>query len=520
MSGLRTNGLLEILTTKKWMVSPDFVHGVRDAIENNLNGHVALETKGKPLEVFYSLSGDVFKEYAIDNEGSAYRDGIVPKVPFVNVLNVLGPITRNGGACSYGSVDLRDLMMRAASSPNCLGHIFYIDTPGGSAWAKNDFQQAIDFAHERKQPVLAFIDGMCASAGMYLASFCDERYYMHPKDNIGCIGVMAAFYTQKDGSKDKYTSETYHEIYDPESFDKNKWVRDIANDNNDSLLIKELADLGVEFRNDVKAACPKATDEHLHGKMFDAKDVEGILVDGQNTLAGCIERIKKLAEEKGNSASERVENSKTKNKNTMNKKYQTIADACGVTELVVTEEGTHFDLSLCDKLVETLTQAQTTRVELDAANALVGKMKLNAEELKQATEKAVSEAVAKANEEHNKQVEELKSANETALAEQKSTSDAALAEVQKELESVKAQLAEVQQTIADRDEQIKALVSTPSEKKDEGAAPANNGSGTHDAQLVVGAPKYDHSKSPAENAKALEEYKARLNAIAASKTER
>ena len=42
------------------------------------------------------------------------------------------------------------------------------------------------------------------------------------------FGVMAAFYTQKDGSKNEYTNETYHELYDPESFEKNKWVRDVA----------------------------------------------------------------------------------------------------------------------------------------------------------------------------------------------------------------------------------------------------------------------------------------------------
>jgi hypothetical protein len=59
---------------------------------------------------------------------------------------------------------------------------------------------------------------------------------------------MAAFYTLANGSKDKYTDETYHEEYDPESFDKNKAYRDIANKNNSKELVKELAELGVEFQ--------------------------------------------------------------------------------------------------------------------------------------------------------------------------------------------------------------------------------------------------------------------------------
>ena len=32
-------GLYEILTEKKWMVNPDFVHGIRKAWEKSLNVH-------------------------------------------------------------------------------------------------------------------------------------------------------------------------------------------------------------------------------------------------------------------------------------------------------------------------------------------------------------------------------------------------------------------------------------------------------------------------------------------------
>ena len=33
------NGLLEILTTRKWMISPEFVHSIREVVERNMNGH-------------------------------------------------------------------------------------------------------------------------------------------------------------------------------------------------------------------------------------------------------------------------------------------------------------------------------------------------------------------------------------------------------------------------------------------------------------------------------------------------
>ena len=295
-------GLYEILTEKKWMVSPDFVHGIRKALEQNLNAHAVYE-RPAPTCGFVTVNasdGSIYypEEYQISEDGKQVRgqwaldsnNDDAQNFPFVSVLTIDGPITRNGGGCSYGSIDHRNMMIKAANHPLCRGHIFIINTPGGSAWAKNDYEQAINYARKLGQPVIAFIDGMCASAGMYLASLCDERYYMHPKDEIGCIGVMAAFYTEADGSTNKFTNETYHELYDPESFDKNREFRDIANDGDSEKLVKELAELGVEFRADVRKACPAAKDEHLHGKVFDAEEVKGILMDAQSDFFSCVKR--------------------------------------------------------------------------------------------------------------------------------------------------------------------------------------------------------------------------------------
>ena len=209
-------GLFEILTEKKWMVSPDFVHGIRKSLEHNLNTHAVFSKPEKNCGyvTVVAADGSIYypEEYQISEDGKQVKPNWAldfekeQTFPFVSVLTIDGPITRNGGGCSYGSIDHRDMMMRAANHPLCRGHVFVINTPGGSAWAKNDYEQAIQYAHSFGQPVIAFVDGMCASAGMYLASLCDERYYMHPKNEIGCIGVMAAFYTEADGSTNQFTN--------------------------------------------------------------------------------------------------------------------------------------------------------------------------------------------------------------------------------------------------------------------------------------------------------------------------
>jgi protease-4 len=298
------NGLFEILSNKEWMIQQEFLHSILPTLQYNITNHASLgidREKKSPMAIGQQ-GQDFIREYQVTQDGKTHgrygwRGDSLSELnePFVNVMPIDGPITRNGGACSYGSMEIRDWMMEAANNPSCQGHVLNINTPGGSAWAKNDFQQGIEYAHSKGQRVIAFIDGLCASAGMYLASLCDEVYVMNPKDQLGCVGVMAAFFTMKNGDKDLSTGETYREYYDPESVDKNKEMRDIAEDEDATLLIEELKTLGEEFRADMKAAFPNAKDEHLKGKIFDAKDVMGILCDGQMMLGDVISRVFNLA---------------------------------------------------------------------------------------------------------------------------------------------------------------------------------------------------------------------------------
>ena len=537
-------GLYEILTEKKWMVNPDFVHGIRKAWEKSLNEHAEFV---KPKKVCGYVTaenqeGGTYypEEYQISEDGKQVRGNWAldlpedneraQNFPFVSVLTVDGPITRNGGYCSYGSIDHRDMMMRAADHPLCRGHLFIINTPGGSAWAKNDYALAIDYAHSKGQKVISLTDGMCDSAGMYLASLCDERYYLNPKDQVGCIGVMAAFYTLANGSKDKYTDETYHEEYDPESFDKNKAYRDIANKNDNKELIKELAELGVEFRADVKKACPNAIEDvHLKGKVFNAEDVKGILMDDQSTFMGCVKRcfdlyngtaepIKREASiqkpEPGENEPEQVSSSTVQENrqhtNTKNKidmaNYPLINAACGMKEgeIEVKEEGAFMNAPLLDTLEASLkaNKQQVADAEQKATNAeqnladLQAKFDELAETIAQKDEeiKNLKEAKAKAD-------EDIKALNDA-----KAKADEEKVKVDEELKTAQASLATAQKTIADKDAQIAELNENPGEEPAQGAAPQNNGEGAKVETAKTGYPTWNPA-DPVGSKKAIEEYK-------------
>ena len=554
-------GLFEILTEKKWMVSPDFVHGIRKSLEHNLNTHAVFSKPEKNCGYVTAndAEGNIYypEEYQISEDGKQVRgnwclglpadDEDAQTFPFVSVLTVDGPITRNGGYCSYGSIDHRDMMMRAADHPLCRGHVFIINTPGGSAWAKNDYALAIDYAHSKGQKVIALVDGLCASAGMYLASLCDERYYMNPKDQVGCIGVMAAFYTLADGTVDQFTDETYHELYDPKSFDKNKAYRDLANKDDDKELIKELSDLGVEFRADVKKACPNATDEHLHGKVFNAEDVKGILMDGQSSFMGVVQHafdlydgraelinreqtVEPQNEPENEPEPEKPEATNT-NTNINMEKYPLICKACGLQagEIAVTEEGAYMNASLLDSLETHMKEAEqkVTDAEQKATAAetaladLQGKFDELSANVNAANEaKEVAEtALAQANEAHSTELSDLNAQHTEALAKKddelkalteakdKKIADltAAKTETEANLQTAKDALATAEQLLADKQAQIDELTHDAGTEQNAGEAPENNGEGVKAQTLRSFDPsKY---KTNVERREAFERFK-------------
>lgn len=290
---------MEIFGTRDWDMAPDILHYYKRIVDSNarLGAHFEKSESDSGMP-FLASSADSFEEKLFVGDARLMhkwiQQGWENGDTIVSVLPVVGPIIRNGDACSFGSKNYRDFMMAASEVPGCVGHLVYIDTHGGSAYAKNDFQYAIDYVRAKGHPVVALIDGVCASAGMALASMCDEIYFMNPMDQVGSIGTMCAFYAIKDGVKNAITQESYVEVYGSKSEWKNKEYRDAADGKYDELQM-HVDELNEQFHNIIKTYRPQILEEQMHGKVYNCGDVIGTLVDGQGTMQSCIERIIELA---------------------------------------------------------------------------------------------------------------------------------------------------------------------------------------------------------------------------------
>ena len=485
--------LLELSTTKYWMMHPPMLNALRIGIQENIAGRIALTAEQTVKRMAYAIgmtaNGEKlqFSMSSNDDEGNGREPSEKEADKFVAVLPVCGPITRNGDACSYGSIDFRDMMIQTSNHEECKGIIVYINSGGGSANAIPDYKYAIDYAHKQGKKVVALVDGDCYSAAMYLAVLCDEIYYVNVKDGFGSIGVYGGFYTMKSGEKNAYTNETWNEVYATQSYNKNEWYRK-ATDGDYSLLQEDLDALCEEFMSDVKAARPNVTDDHLHGATFDAKDVEGILNDGQSTMAELVNCFLADADTKQKANAEATNT----NININMENYPLICSACGLQagEIAVTEEGAYMNASLLDSLEAHMKEAEQKVTDAEqkvttAENALAelqGKFDELSAQVNAANEaKAVAEnALAQAKEAHSKELNDLNAQHTEAIA-KKDDELKALTEAKEkaeiEFQGAKDALATAEQTIADKQAQLAALTNEAGEELNSGEAPENNGEG-------------------------------------------
>lgn len=474
-------GLHEILTTRLWDIHPMAYRAYRQRMEANLVGHIPFVMEREVDEGPYMLSSrEAFQEkvHVGDAEYVAWRGELDEEDRIINVISVNGPITRGGGACSYGSKDIRDMLMDLSANSQVMGHIFSIDSPGGSANSKYDFEQAIAQVRAAGQKTIACIDGNACSAAYALASLCDEIYYTHPNNEVGCIGTMAAFGMNKNGDENAITKEKYVELYAEGSPYKNREFRAAA-EGDYSLIEADLNRSAEDFKGMVKTMRPNVTDEQLLGDTYKASEVEGTLVDGMKDMAQCVDRMLELCgyarqedaqtledpeageplEEPEKDSKEEIDNSETDNNNLnqteMNKQYINIQNALAQVELGSdAKNALYLNEAQCDMLdahlasCEQRSDALDAKMnEIEALNARIAEMeKAHAEALtalKVENQKALEDFTA----EKNAEMEALKGEHQQAIegkdaemAEKQASFDARIAELQGKIDEANGAL--------------------------------------------------------------------------------
>ena len=466
----------------------------------------------------------------------------IPKedVKYINILRLTGPMTRGGGECSYGSLEMRDMLMEAADRDDVVGHIIYCRTPGGMATTLIDFRKAIDYIHSKGQKVYMFCDGTVASGGAFLSAMCDGVFAYNEEDEIGSIGMYTAFFTMENGAVNAITQEKYVEYYAEKSTEKNRPYRDGGDM---EAIAKETNEYLDELLAAMKQDRPSIKEEQMNGAMFKMKDVVGTIIDGICTLPELCERIygEWAATQPASTRTQAEDNNQSNiNQQTnpaMSKEYKNLASLAGYeadatmvsdNEGLLTLQPQEADameerLQAMTEQSATLTSENSTLKEGNEAMATaLANMAVErdaalreARELKEALAKKDDTLGEEIRSEMQAQLDEA-SARYVALEDAKKNLETSLAEVTTEKNTLEAnakaaaeeaerQLAEKEQIITDLQAQLAEANSGSGSKVNAGESPKTNGDTAGVSQMGA-APAWDPAKTPSENKAALDAY--------------
>ena len=211
----------------------------------------------------------------------------------VAVYTLKGVILKDNGWCSEGTESLMRRMAKADEMNNISAHLLEIDSGGGQG--SNIHTVARFIREELNKPVIAWFNGIAASAAYYIAAAADEVYASQETDIVGSVGVMLSFfdfreYYEKEGIK-------LHEIYATQSELKNSDYKAARDGDYDDMRAKILDPMARLFQNDISKYRPELIGEDPYkGAIYTAAEADRInMIDGIMSFDAAVDRALQLS---------------------------------------------------------------------------------------------------------------------------------------------------------------------------------------------------------------------------------
>lgn len=285
----------------RWLLNKQWAESQLPLVLSLLDGTAAVQRDGESeYEIPFAIHPDNMQrsEMYIRTPWGLKANPNVPEGS-VAVIPVSGPILKyNGGCGEPGSIQRIGWLMDAENRQNISSAVLLIDSPGGQVDGTQSFANAIK---SFSKPIVGFVDdGMAASAAMWIGSATDELYCSLESDQVGSIGV----YTTVVDFKGFFEQKGYklHEIYAPQSTEKNKDYREALTGNYDLVLedLKVIASNFIKAVNVNRGEKASANQEKWDsGKMFYAKEAKSVgLIDGIKSFEQVIAKAAWLSKRK------------------------------------------------------------------------------------------------------------------------------------------------------------------------------------------------------------------------------
>ena len=344
--------LISSILRGKWLVEPNFALSQGSLIASILNNNIQTEQQdaGK-LSAFAVSASDIsgVKYSWIDGFGLAPKNAIA-------VVSVKGPLMKADQFCGpLGMETIGSIIKEADNHKNIDGIVLHVDSPGGTV---DGTEMLANIVKNTRKPIVTYVDGLMASAALWIGSSADEVIASTDTDEVGSVGVLMSFadvqgYWEKKGVK-------FHTITASTSAEKVKMWEDLRSGKYEAYIKEVLDPLDEKFMNIIKENRQGVEEKHLTGKVFFARDVMGVFVDSIGSLEDAIQRASELA------GDENEESTNLNNNNSM-EQFAHVNAALGVDALESADDAVSLNADQMQAIEAALGNADQVAAERDTA---------------------------------------------------------------------------------------------------------------------------------------------------------
>lgn len=294
--------LIRALHQGIWLMDLSAAEAYRTLAEQIING--------QPLTAINLLDGD--GKSKLTKEAKTVRLSAATQNPMYGKLDKAAPgsiavypiqsvIMQDDYCGAPGLKTIRSWMEQGESSGNITAHLLHMNTPGGDASGVEEFAL---FVKSLKKPVMAFVEGMAASGGLWIAAAADETIVSEDLSMVGSLGAFSTFYDSTKRMTDAGVRKI--EVYATQSSKKNRIYKELVSMDEEvaaaakaEYATRFLNPLVTRFQNAVTTfrakSASKMTDDVMAGDMFSGSEAINVgLADGMMTFNQAINRLQNL----------------------------------------------------------------------------------------------------------------------------------------------------------------------------------------------------------------------------------
>ncbi len=227
----------------------------------------------------------------------------------VAVIPIQGTVQKRGGYCSLGTKDLVAQLNAANRDPEISAIVLDIDSPGGQVDGTEELAQAVALSGK---PVVAYIDGLGASAAYWIASQASSIFISSASTayagslGVLCMNVFQGAFLEKNGYKVEILRST-------RAVDKARQnsVEEMTPEVRAAVQadLDQVGETFIEAVQKGRAGKLSTKEDVFTGKVYRGSDaLKYGLVDKVGSLQDAVNQAAKLAQTGGNSASSFTQN--------------------------------------------------------------------------------------------------------------------------------------------------------------------------------------------------------------------